>query len=84
MKAFSGPKYSENAKKCSGNQQPCAHCGKPIKNLDTAVWVEICCHIINPDASHDPHGTGKPGHEPHGAYPLGPECAKLLKKTKVN
>lgn len=84
MKAWEGPNFSENSKRCKGDEWPCAYCGKPIKDKAKALWVEVCCGILGCGPEHDPHGKGDkgPGHESMGSYPLGPECARKFKKLE--
>ena len=79
MKPWGGPKFSENEKRCRGEQYPCAWCGKPIKDRKTAVMVFICCDDFQP-------ASAEPAHREHGNnmgwYPLGPDCAARLKKAR--
>jgi len=79
MKPFSGPNFRENSQRCKEHEMPCAYCGKPVKNKDKALWVEICCDqfvLLMEGAAVD--------HRLHGNYmafyPLGPECARAFRK----
>lgn len=79
IKPWSGPKFNENSKKCRGGHQPCAICGKPIKDNKKAVMVFICCDDFQPDSvepDHREHGNNM------GSYPVGPDCARVLRKDR--
>ena len=78
MKPFSGPNYRENETRC-GKKTPCGYCGKAIKDNKTAVMVFICCDDWQPasaQGAHQSHGNNM------GGYPLGPDCARKLKKLR--
>lgn len=79
MKPFMGPKFQENQQRCKRHDVPCGFCGKPIKDQYKSFMVFICCDDFQPDAA-------EPAHRLHGnnmgGYPLGPDCARRLKKIR--
>lgn len=65
--------FSKNMNRCKETQEPCARCGRPIKDLDRAKWIRLTVsdEIIPADASVDPS-------QDMGAFPIGPECRKAV------
>jgi hypothetical protein len=75
MKPFGGPNFRYNQERV-GKYDPCAYCGKAIKNKDTAVYVEV---LVNGEFAQDAPGSA----ESQGAFPLGPNCARRFKSERV-
>lgn len=78
MKPFSGQKFRENESRC-GDKWPCAYCGKPIKDRRKAVMAFICCGDFQPLSTEEDHRNHASN---MGGYPLGPDCARRLKKER--
>lgn len=80
MRPFGGPDFLKNSKKCKNGQHPCAWCGKPVKNLDAAVLVFICCGQFEPDGGREVHNWHDNCME---SYPLGPDCARKYRAQRM-
>lgn len=76
MKPFSGPNYQENKRRIGIEEEPCAYCGKAVKNKNKALWVEV---LVNGEFAQDAPGSA----ESQGAFPLGPDCARRFKAERV-
>ena len=66
IRPFGGKNFQNNQRKC-GPHEPCAICGKPIKNKDTAKWNEVFV---------TGKWEGKP-EDSQGAFPVGPLSRRL-------
>jgi hypothetical protein len=75
MKPFRGPNFHLNVER-AGKYEPCAYCGKAIKNKDAALYVEV---LVNGEFAQDAPGSA----ESQGGYPLGPDCAKRFRAERV-
>lgn len=81
IEPFSGPRYRENADLCAEDESPCVVCGRPIR--EPSCGREVCvvdggARFARVDETVD---TDDPGFM--GLYPVGPECAKKLRKAGV-
>ncbi len=68
---FSGPRYAENAKKLTNEEQGCAICGKPVRLplVHTAVVVNGGDWAKTPEEAAD---DADPGYM--GVWGIGPDC----------
>ena len=73
MKIVRTKDYSRNAERV-GEFTPCARCGRAIKDIATATFVELTIdwEII---PAGDPRSNTR---ESQGGWPIGPECRKIL------
>lgn len=77
MKPWSGPDFRRNADR-AGKHDPCAYCGKAIKNKSRAIMVEVCpCGKFIVDGDHSKCGPSQ------GGFLLGPNCAKRFKAERA-
>lgn len=77
MKPFRGPDFSRNAQRV-GKHDPCAYCGKAVKNRARALFVEVCtCGEFMQD-----HDGSKCGGNSQGGFLLGPDCARRFKAER--
>lgn len=61
--------WHRNAETCSGDDQPCALCGLPIRTARAWVWVvDGGDRVATTDERIDPSGD-------LGFHPIGPGCA---------
>lgn len=70
VRPFSGKNFVRNSERVRGDQQPCAICGKPVKEPKTAAWA-----VIVDGGSAWGNDTSDPSHPGYmGGYPVGADC----------
>jgi phosphoribosylformylglycinamidine (FGAM) synthase-like enzyme len=78
MRPFSHNQYAKNDRENSDGMG-CAHCGRYVKRLPETVWA----HVVDGGAAYG-NEVEVPGDAGDmGWFPVGPTCAKLLKKQGV-
>jgi hypothetical protein len=72
MRPFSHPNYEKNEQRC-GDLEPCAICGKGVKETAKTLWVLVMGGggVFAPADQEDPEDPGY-----MGFFPLGPACAR--------
>lgn len=74
--------FHRNEKRVGPDEWPCARCGKPVKEADAKNWVTFTSgggRFLRTD--DPPVPANDPGQM--GWHPVGPDCAKRLKKSGV-
>jgi len=66
--------YEKNERQCKGDAQPCARCGRPIKEPKNARWIELSIwgDILDKD---DPESGGP---DSQGCFPIGTICCHKI------